>query len=153
MRGVPGRLLRSAPGRCPVTTDPAYTNFTACMHGIDPAGVKVHHDEQHNALWVYLSDYVSIRVELNLATFGRDRTDELRRDRDGLLRVAETAARGAKELGHLLDLDDEDQADEPGDDARRLDRIRVLLTKFDWEHDDRQLALEAIERIVAGGAS
>ena len=37
------------------------------------------------------------------------------------------------------------------DDTRRLDRIRVVLAKFDWEHDDRQLALEAIERIVEGG--
>ena len=43
---------------------------------------------------------------------------------------------------------DEDQGDE---DTRRLDRIRVVLAKFDWEHDDRQLALEAIERITEGG--
>jgi hypothetical protein len=35
-------------------------------------------------------------------------------------------------------------------DMRRLDRIRVVLAKFDWEHDDRQLALEAIERIAEG---
>lgn len=40
---------------------------------------------------------------------------------------------------------------ELGDDTRRLDRIRVVLARFDWEHDDRQLALEAIERIVDGG--
>lgn len=37
------------------------------------------------------------------------------------------------------------------DDTRRLDRIRVVLAKFDWEHDDRQLALEAIDRIADGG--
>ena len=37
------------------------------------------------------------------------------------------------------------------DDTRRLDRIRVVLAKFNWEHDDRQLALEAIERIADGG--
>jgi hypothetical protein len=37
------------------------------------------------------------------------------------------------------------------EDTRRLDRIRVVLAKFDWEHDDRQLALEAIDRIVDGG--
>ena len=36
-------------------------------------------------------------------------------------------------------------------DTQRLDRVRVVLAKFDWEHDDRQLALEAIERIVEGG--
>ena len=40
---------------------------------------------------------------------------------------------------------------EPGGDTQRLDRVRVVLAKFDWEHDDRQLALEAIERIVEGG--
>jgi hypothetical protein len=39
-----------------------------------------------------------------------------------------------------------------GEDSRRLDRIRVVLARFDWEHDDRQLALEAIERIADGGA-
>jgi hypothetical protein len=37
------------------------------------------------------------------------------------------------------------------EDTRRLDRIRVVLAKFDWEHDDQQLALEAIERVVEGG--
>jgi hypothetical protein len=37
------------------------------------------------------------------------------------------------------------------EDTRRLDRIRVVLAKFDWERDDRQLALEAIERIAEGG--
>ena len=42
---------------------------------------------------------------------------------------------------------------EPGDtaeDARRLGAIREVLDRFDWETDDRQLALEAIERIVDG---
>ena len=46
------------------------------------------------------------------------------------------------------------EASVPGEvaaDTQRLDRIRVVLAKFDWEHDDRQLALEAIERIVDGG--
>lgn len=37
------------------------------------------------------------------------------------------------------------------EDARRLDRIRDVLAHFDWEHHDRQLALEAIERIADGG--
>ena len=35
-------------------------------------------------------------------------------------------------------------------DTQRLDRIRVVLDRFDWERDDRQLALEAIDRIVDG---
>jgi hypothetical protein len=37
------------------------------------------------------------------------------------------------------------------EDARRLDAIRDVLNRFDWETDDRQLALEAIERIADGG--
>ena len=36
------------------------------------------------------------------------------------------------------------------EDTRHLDAIRGLLARFDWEHDDRQLALEAIERIADG---
>ena len=28
--------------------------------------------------------------------------------------------------------------------------IRALLAAFDWEHDDRQYALEAVERIAGG---
>ena len=39
----------------------------------------------------------------------------------------------------------------PAEDTRRLGAIRDLLAHFDWEHHDRQLALEAIERIVEGG--
>jgi len=34
--------------------------------------------------------------------------------------------------------------------AGKLAAIRGVLDAFDWEHDDRQYALEAIERIVAG---
>jgi hypothetical protein len=37
------------------------------------------------------------------------------------------------------------------EDTRRLNAIRGVLDRFDWEHDDRQLALEAIERIANGG--
>jgi hypothetical protein len=37
------------------------------------------------------------------------------------------------------------------EDTRRLDAIRGVLAAFDWEMDDRQLALEAIERIADGG--
>ena len=39
------------------------------------------------------------------------------------------------------------------DPAAQLAEIRAILAAFDWEHDDRQLALEAIERIVDGGQS
>jgi hypothetical protein len=43
-----------------------------------------------------------------------------------------------------------DQIFGSGTDTRRLGEIRALLARFDWEHDDRQLALEAIERITEG---
>jgi len=35
------------------------------------------------------------------------------------------------------------------EDSRRLAEIRAILAAFDWEHDDRQYALERIEMIVA----
>jgi hypothetical protein len=37
------------------------------------------------------------------------------------------------------------------DEARQLAQVRQLLADFDWEFDDRQYALEAIERIATGG--
>ena len=37
------------------------------------------------------------------------------------------------------------------DGARQLAEVRAVLAEFDWEFDDRQLALEAIERIITGG--
>jgi len=42
--------------------------------------------------------------------------------------------------------------DQPAEDTRRLTAIRDLLAHFDWEYHDRQLALEAIERIAEGGS-
>jgi hypothetical protein len=45
----------------------------------------------------------------------------------------------------------EPATDAPAEDTRRLAAIRSLLSRFEWEHDDRQFALEAIERIVDGG--
>jgi hypothetical protein len=39
------------------------------------------------------------------------------------------------------------------DETRQLAEVRQLLADFDWEFHDRQLALEAIERIVTGGES
>jgi hypothetical protein len=36
-------------------------------------------------------------------------------------------------------------------DTRRLEAIRAVLARFDWEHDDRQYALEQIGQIVSGG--
>jgi hypothetical protein len=39
------------------------------------------------------------------------------------------------------------------DEGRQLAEVRAVLAAFDWEHDDRQYALEHIERIVTGGES
>lgn len=39
----------------------------------------------------------------------------------------------------------EDQA------VRMVAEIRAIFAAFDWESDDRQYALEEIERIVEGG--
>jgi hypothetical protein len=36
-------------------------------------------------------------------------------------------------------------------ETRQLAGIRAVLDAFDWEHDDRQIALERIEQIAAGG--
>jgi hypothetical protein len=41
----------------------------------------------------------------------------------------------------------------PGnDDTAKLAAVRDVLSAFDWESDDRQYALEEIDRIVMGGA-
>lgn len=45
------------------------------------------------------------------------------------------------------------RADGDAEDTRRLAEIRALLARFDWEHGDRQYALEAVGQIAAGGAS
>lgn len=34
------------------------------------------------------------------------------------------------------------------DTSAKLAAVRSVLSAFDWEHDDRQYALEEIERIV-----
>lgn len=39
----------------------------------------------------------------------------------------------------------------PNDDSAKLAAVRVVLSAFDWETDDRQYALEEIERIVMDG--
>jgi hypothetical protein len=58
---------------------------------------------------------------------------------------------GAAQLLDAYVRDHEQDGASEAEDSQRLDRVRVVLAKFDWEHDDRQYALEAIERIVDGG--
>lgn len=38
------------------------------------------------------------------------------------------------------------------DDSAKLATVSAVLAAFDWESDDRQYALEAIDQIVSGGA-
>jgi hypothetical protein len=61
-------------------------------------------------------------------------------------RMAAELAETRRQLGQVLAAV-ADQADAAG----RLARIRQVLAEFDWEFHDRQLALEAIDRIQAGG--
>ena len=56
-------------------------------------------------------------------------------------------------MGKINTSQDASQEAEIGADAadaiKRLAEIRAILDAFDWEHDDRQYALERIEMIVA----
>jgi hypothetical protein len=49
-------------------------------------------------------------------------------------------------LGQVLGVLAERQAE-----MRQLAGIRAVLAAFDWEFDDRQIALERIEQIATGG--
>jgi|HubBroStandDraft_4_1064222.scaffolds.fasta_scaffold445254_1 hypothetical protein len=41
----------------------------------------------------------------------------------------------------------------PRDADAILADVRAVLARFDWEHDDRQLALEEIDQLVSDAAS
>jgi hypothetical protein len=56
------------------------------------------------------------------------------------------------ELGRAFGLDVPlPEAPTPQDEAAQLAAVRAVLDGFDWARDDRQYALEQIERIVTGG--
>jgi hypothetical protein len=61
-------------------------------------------------------------------------------------RLMVEAAESRRQLRILLDVID------LAPEARQLAEIRAVLDAFDWEFDDRQYALEHIERITHGGA-
>jgi hypothetical protein len=61
-------------------------------------------------------------------------------------RMAQELAETRRQLGAVLAA-----VAAQADAAGRLARIRQVLAEFDWEFHDRQLALEAIDRIQAGG--
>jgi hypothetical protein len=73
-----------------------YANFRATLHGIDAENVGWHRDERYRALWIELFEGVSIRVDLKYP-------DDARRDRAGLLKLAEVATRVAQEIGQAED--------------------------------------------------
>jgi hypothetical protein len=79
----------------------AITHFSACLHGLDAGKIRLRRDEQHNALYLELDDDVDIRLDLKPEAYGRDRTDELGRDVEGLLRLAEVAAQAAEEISQM----------------------------------------------------
>jgi hypothetical protein len=74
---------------------------------------------------------------------GVQQSDVLHLPPSALLREC---AESRRQLGQVLAAVD-GQADEAG----KLARIRQVLAEFDWEFHDRQLALEAIDRIQGGG--
>jgi hypothetical protein len=57
--------------------------------------------------------------------------------------AANALARTTRQLLEIIDVLAERQ-----DESSQLAEVRAVLAAFDWEFDDRQLALEAIERIV-----
>jgi len=102
----------------------AFIRFEACLHGIDTENVKLRRDERHNALYVELAEDVDIRLDLDRAdVIGRDRTADLERDRDGLLRLAALAAQAAQEIGHLAVTRSDGQSGAGGDDLHRSHRM------------------------------
>jgi hypothetical protein len=62
---------------------------------------------------------------------------------------AETLGRAKHLLRELAAI--ADRLGGEAEDAGRLAEVRGVLAGFDWERDDRQYALEAIERIAGGG--
>ena len=64
-------------------------------------------------------------------------------------RLMTELAETRRQLGLVLAAYDDRQASE----TDTLAQVRAVLAHFDWEFHDRQLALEAIERIVTGGES
>ena len=80
-----------------------YTNWRACLHGIDAGNVTLRRDERHNALYVDLDEDVFIRIDLNrVDVAGCDRADELERDCSGLRQLADIAEDAAGEIERLL---------------------------------------------------
>jgi hypothetical protein len=69
---------------------------------------------------------------------------------DGLISITDlaTVLETAGAFTSTTVIYDGKQEDAMSTEARVVGEVRAILAAFDWEHDDRQLALEAIERIV-----
>lgn len=86
-----------------------------------------------------------LEITRDVSLYVRPGEDDLAAVIAGLRKLADTAGEMA---GALSGGEDHGGG---GEDTRRLAAIREVLKRFDWEHHDRQLALEAIERIAEGG--
>ena len=103
-------------------------SFTVYLSGLDAGDVdfRVIADGRH-----------ILNITLDVGLYVRPAEDDLPAVIAGLRKLAAAAGEMAGALS--------------GDDpASPLEEIRVLLAAFDWEHSDRQLALEEIDRIVNG---
>ena len=125
--------------RTPREGDPYPEAFGRPRAHRGPAG---HHRQPHRRPVMIPADE---RAELA----ARYLTDARQRDVETLppSRLMAECAELRRLLGQVLAVLAERQAQ-----ARQLAAIRGVLAAFDWEHSDRQLALEEIERITSGGA-
>jgi hypothetical protein len=110
--------------------------------------VLVHHAVTAGATWAQIAAATGGNPDQVREAYAgwADQQHRLRADFPG-----GTIGLGDDEYAAAIEAAGEQETDQAAEDTRRLDRIRVVLAKFDWEHDDRQFALEAIERIVEGG--
>jgi hypothetical protein len=83
--------------------------------------------------------------EMTAGPHGVDKWRERYGDTDSTMALASAVGEAQFLLTELVAIIERPAAPE---DTRRLGEIRAVLARFDWEHDDRQLALEAIERIA-----
>jgi hypothetical protein len=96
-----------------------------------------------------------LEITRDISLYVRPDDDDLDAVIAGLRKLADAAEEMAGALGERLGdvaavAECLDASEDQAEDTRRLGDIRALLAGFDWEHHDRQLALEAIERIVEG---
>jgi hypothetical protein len=111
-------------------------------------------DQRAELARAYLAEARQRSVEQLAPTLLMRECAELRRLLGQVLAVLAEAVRDRDDLsGQLAGVIADRAEDAAAVTALRdqLARIRAVLDSFDWEFDDRQLALEHIERIATGG--